>query len=345
MTTRNGAHQRPIALIIPAYNESKVIARTLASCWQAGLSPIDVYVVDDGSMDGTQFVAKAAGAANILSTYNRGKAAAIETAIGLWGLNLRYEWVGILDADSQLDIGFLAAVEHGIAVFPDAAVLCGTPRSAPCNWLTAYRAVEYALSLGIYRESQHLTRSIPVAPGCASLYRSSVLDCLNISGDTLVEDMDLTIQVQRQGGRVVYLPSMKVVTQDPKTLRSYIGQISRWYTGTWQVIRKHRLGRRLQPVDIEVSWQVAETFLFLGFLVWAIAFGEWRWLFYAFALDQGFLAAATIFTAINQRRGDVVLWFPTFIVPRLVGLGVFLWSFLRTRRERVALSWYSVGRY
>src|SRR6478735_3816148 len=71
------ARQR-VAVIIPAKDESRRIAATVRSA--RAIPHVDlVLVVDDGSEDNTQHVAREAGAVVVRHSHNRGKAAAMET--------------------------------------------------------------------------------------------------------------------------------------------------------------------------------------------------------------------------------------------------------------------------
>ena len=71
------ARQR-VAVIIPAKDESRRIAATVRSA--KAIPHVDlVLVVDDGSEDNTQHVAREAGAVVVRHSHNRGKAAAMET--------------------------------------------------------------------------------------------------------------------------------------------------------------------------------------------------------------------------------------------------------------------------
>nr|WP_140459683.1 MULTISPECIES: glycosyltransferase [Cellulomonas] len=65
-------------MIIPAKDESRRIAATVRSA--RAIPSVDlVLVVDDGSEDNTQHVAREAGAVVVRHSHNRGKAAAMET--------------------------------------------------------------------------------------------------------------------------------------------------------------------------------------------------------------------------------------------------------------------------
>ena len=60
--------------MLPAKDEAVGIGRTLRSILQAGLLPADVYVIDDGSSDGTGEIARGFGVNVARNEKNIGKA-------------------------------------------------------------------------------------------------------------------------------------------------------------------------------------------------------------------------------------------------------------------------------
>ncbi|WP_420807786.1 glycosyltransferase family 2 protein [Antribacter gilvus] len=73
-----GRNVQRVAVIIPAKDEAERIAATVRSA--RAIPHVDlVLVVDDGSEDNTQDVARGAGAVVVRHSHNRGKAAAMET--------------------------------------------------------------------------------------------------------------------------------------------------------------------------------------------------------------------------------------------------------------------------
>ncbi|NKY21750.1 glycosyltransferase family 2 protein [Cellulomonas denverensis] len=78
MAPRTGRSRQRVAVVIPAKDESRRIAATVRSA--RAIPHVDlVLVVDDGSEDNTQHVAREAGAVVVRHSHNRGKAAAMET--------------------------------------------------------------------------------------------------------------------------------------------------------------------------------------------------------------------------------------------------------------------------
>ena len=60
--------------MLPAKDEAVGIGRTLSSILRAGLLPADVYVIDDGSSDGTGDIARSFGVNVASNEKNIGKA-------------------------------------------------------------------------------------------------------------------------------------------------------------------------------------------------------------------------------------------------------------------------------
>jgi cellulose synthase/poly-beta-1,6-N-acetylglucosamine synthase-like glycosyltransferase len=161
--------------------------------------------------------------------------------------------------------------------------------------------------------------------------------------------MDLTIQIHRKRlGRVRYVSSAVVHTQDPRRIRDYVGQLTRWYSGTWQVMRLHRLPLGRQRIDAEFLLLVGEGLIYsmlvlaLPLLAWLWPHATLRWLL----LDQSVFALAAAICAVHLRRIDVIVWCPVFVMLRLVGCVIWLRTFwLEIVRRRTLRTWFSVGRY
>ncbi|MDR0944961.1 MAG: glycosyltransferase family 2 protein [Bifidobacteriaceae bacterium] len=74
--------EQKVAVVIPAKNEAARITATIRAT--AALPRVDlVLVVDDGSADSTQKIAREAGAVVVRHPHNRGKAAAMETGAAI----------------------------------------------------------------------------------------------------------------------------------------------------------------------------------------------------------------------------------------------------------------------
>ena len=80
-----------------------------------------------------------------------------------------------------------------------------------------------------------------VVPGAVGAWRKQAI--MAVGGyppDTLAEDQDLTIAVQRAGWRVAYDQSAIAWTEAPQTFRQLARQRFRWAFGTIQCVWKHK---------------------------------------------------------------------------------------------------------
>lgn len=109
--TFNPKYRPEVAVIVPAYNEETVIARTIESLLQSNYDRFEVVVVDDGSKDGTYDAALAAAKGysqvTVHTKENGGKGEAINYGI----THSKAEIIIVIDADTLFDpdtIGLLA---------------------------------------------------------------------------------------------------------------------------------------------------------------------------------------------------------------------------------------------
>ena len=98
----SGRDSPTVAVVIPAYNEAKVISACIRSALRSAYDYLEVIVVDDGSTDGTAETARAMcedPRLRVIRQVNGGKASALNTALA----ESEAEIFVCLDADSQID--------------------------------------------------------------------------------------------------------------------------------------------------------------------------------------------------------------------------------------------------
>ncbi len=334
--------------MLPAKDEAVGIGRTLRSILQAGLLPADIYVIDDGSSDGTGQIARSFGVNVARNEKNIGKAHSLARLASSFDLVRRYDYICLMDADTQVSTDYFQSVRKSFFEL-DAAVVCGRAKSTPHNWLTAYRCLAYWISHAVYKDGQSNMGVITVTPGCAAAFCSHVFAQLEWSNDTIVEDMDCTIQVHRKKlGKIVYQKRAVVSTQDPRTLRDYVKQMYRWHTGAWQVGRKYGMLTGLSKIDLEYKLLMGEgvifATLFLLLPVWLLLYP--RLAFYGVGMDMIVLIFLSMICAVCDRRADVFFYSPMYPLLRFVDCSVFLYSFWKVVIQRKQVrGWFAVKRY
>lgn len=228
---------RMLSILVPTYNEEKVIRRTLDSIIAANYPNKEIILIDDGSTDHTLDIAYTyKNQIKILHKKNGGKATALN-----YGLTFaKGDIVVIVDADTIIEKNSL---KHIVKNFEDenvGAVAGNIKISNKVNWITWCQALEYLSGIQIMRRGLDYFDAITIVPGALGAFRKDVL--VNVGSynrDTLVEDFDATIKILKSGSIIKANNDAIVYTQAPETLRDFYKQRKRWYRGNLQVLRRH----------------------------------------------------------------------------------------------------------
>ncbi len=237
---------RPVSVIVPAYNEAANIAATVKSI-VANDHPLEVVVVDDGSSDDTVAIVESLGLPHVrlLRQANAGKAVALNTGIRA----ARHDLVIMIDGDTIFEPD---AVRRLVQPFADPSVgaVAGNVKIANRDDLIGrLQHIEYVVGFNIDRRVQDTLGSIATIPGAAGAFRRrALLEVGGLSTDTLAEDTDLTIALGRAGWRVVFEDTARAWTEAPATFAQLWRQRFRWSYGTMQAIWKHRRAVRERGV-------------------------------------------------------------------------------------------------
>lgn len=97
-----------ILIIIPAFNEEATLRDVVAGI-RRSLPQADILVVNDGSTDATETVAKGEGVLLLNHPYNMGIGATMQTGF-LYALNAGYDLVAQIDGDGQHNAEFLPSL-------------------------------------------------------------------------------------------------------------------------------------------------------------------------------------------------------------------------------------------
>ena len=327
--------------VIPAFNEEKVITASLRSLKKV-FKKEDIYVVSDGSTDKTVELALTENVIVLELPKNVGKAMAQEKLIRYFKLTQRYNYILFSDADSQIDKSFLSQASKYLAQKP--ALIVGTVKSQRRGLVSAFRTYEYGLSHRVYKTAQNFVQAITVAPGCASLYRSDVLEQLNLKQGTLTEDFDLTIQIHKKKlGKVVYAKNAIVATQDPKTIRDYWRQVLRWNTGTWQNYFLHQLYKLNTKFNIELNFLFFDNFLWVATLVMLILYAN-------IVINLLFGLFITIYlcalvVALIEKKYWIIPYIPFFPIFYVVNITSYFYALIKVVFAHSRPSWNKVDRY
>jgi peptidoglycan-N-acetylglucosamine deacetylase len=239
-----GEFEPTVAVLIPAYNEEKVIARTIQSVLKSNYKNLRVIVIDDGSKDRTYDVARAAypkeiasGKLRVLRKPNAGKAQALNYAIE----QIEEEFYVGIDADTVIASDAIARLIAHFIHSEIGAVAGNAKVGNRVNLWTRWQALEYITSQNFERRALDLFNVVTVVPGAIGAWRTeAVRTAGGYPVNTVAEDADLTMNLLEQGYKVVYEDRALAFTEAPINANGLMRQRFRWSFGTLQAVFKHK---------------------------------------------------------------------------------------------------------
>ncbi len=286
-----------ISVVIAAYNEGKVIEKTLRSVAATDyVGEMEIIVVDDGSKDNTaeevERVAATEPRVRLLRQPNRGKAMALRNGV----LHAHNGIVVFLDADTFFERGTIQALVSPFANSLIGAVSGNARVGNLRSFMARCQALEYICGFNLDRRAYTEWNCITVVPGAVSAIRRSAIEAAGgFSDDTLAEDTDLTLTLHRLRYRMEFAPDAVAWTEAPETVWTLARQRARWAFGTMQCLWKHR-DMVFNPRFGALGWFSLPSIWFLqiglvalaplvdAILLWSIFFGHAGVIWYYFVI-------------------------------------------------------------
>lgn len=232
-----------VTILMPAYNEEKVIRRSIEALLNLNYPSYEIIVINDGSRDNTLKEAlsiqgrKGNISVRVINKSNSGKAASLNRGLA----EANGELVVSVDADSKLDSKTLYnLVRH----FEDPSVgaVAGNVKVVNRrNFWTKLQALEYIEGLNLAKRAQSFLRIVNIIPGPLGMFRTRVIkEAGGYSKDTFAEDCDLTLKILSSNWKIKYESSAISYTEAPENLTDLFKQRYRWTRGIIQSINKHK---------------------------------------------------------------------------------------------------------
>ena len=248
-------HAGRIAIVVPAHNESRGIARTLESLLAEARRDghADVVVIADNCDDDTAEVAARCGAFVLVreDAGKRGKGYALDYAFNALAQSQYFACV-VVDADSVVSEAALDALRQQFADGAEAvqiryAALLEKPGMASLalsafNMLRPRGRDRLGLSAGIL--------------GNGFALRCDLLRRVPYTAASIVEDLEYHLKLVAAGVRVTFCDSATVFGEMPDTRRAARSQRARWEGGRLRMLLDHAA-----PLSVEIlngQWRLAE---------------------------------------------------------------------------------------
>ncbi len=344
------------AILVPAYNEEDVLDRTLAAAARE-VGAENVYVANDASTDATAAIGEYWCTGNVYTAPgNAGKSKGLKATIDYFRLTERYDGIFILDADTWLSPGHLAAVEKELT--PGTAFVVGRIESDlrdPTFW-TRYRGFVMFLYNSIIRTPQNALNIINVLPGSSVLLSSEAVEAVDWerASRLVLDDFSMLCDVKYKGlGKVKYLhDTPPALISEPLTWKAYKKQTyGRWWPGIWQTMRDRRMWWRTDAWSLAnnaqiLSWVWSAISPLVGLVVLWLLWGTLAvWLVPAsLAWNLGQTYVFAILYALRRGRPMTLLLTPLFLAVAYWESVLFTVGWYKSRRLEEGGRWESPER-
>ena len=230
-----------VTVVIAAYNEEKVICKTVDSILSSDYTKLEIIIVNDGSKDNTGEVVAEAYKNNpkikLINKQNSGKASSVNVGCK----EAKGKIIVSLDADTIMAKDAIKLLIRHFVNKDIAAVSGNVKVGNVSNLLTLWQQVEYITGFNLERRAFSELNCITVVPGAIGAWRKSyVKEAGYFKEDTLAEDADITLNLLRKGYKIAYEEYAYAYTESPGDLKSLLKQRYRWAYGTLQCLWKHK---------------------------------------------------------------------------------------------------------
>lgn len=230
-----------VSIVIAAYNEEKVITKTIKSILQCDYKNIEIIAVDDGSKDNTSGIIRKEFSSDdrvrLIVKENGGKSSAVNRGFK----EAKGDIIVALDADTIIAKDAVSLLIRHFSDKNIAAVSGNVKVGNVHNLLTLWQHVEYVTGFNLERRAFAELNCITVVPGAIGAWRKQAVEKLGyFKDDTLAEDTDITLSLLEKGYKIAYEEKAYAYTESPDDFKSFIKQRFRWSYGTLQCLWKHK---------------------------------------------------------------------------------------------------------
>lgn len=227
---RNEGPQPSVSVVLSVFNGMDNLMDCLRSIQRQTCRPLEVILVNDGSLDGTRALAIAARQQGLVDLFIHhgtrcGKSASVNQAVRF----ARGELVLCLDHDIVLARD---AIERFTAAFDDekVAIASGslTIRNNRESIWTSFQAIEYLISISIGRTFLDLFGAVSCCSGAFSMFRRNIYSAIGGNNTGPGEDFELTLRIRKLGHKVRFVRGASASLEAAASFEGLVRQRLRW---------------------------------------------------------------------------------------------------------------------
>ncbi len=267
------SYQPFITIIVPAYNEEKLIERRIENLLSLDYPKdrIEIIVVSSGSTDNTSKIAgNFEGNSSNIIVLDEGARKGKASAINFGKSYARGEVILVTDANTIFSANALKEMVTHLK-YPEIGAVGGRFVLSNVDSDLVHASSYYWEIESLMRRGESALDSACLFHGEINAWRKDIIDADTAS---LAEDLDMAIGIRRQGCKIAYEPDAVAYEAGPTSKREQIVQKKRAVIGTIQSFFKHKRylwlpGDRYSAFIFpsHKTLQIFSPFLLLGSLV------------------------------------------------------------------------------
>ena len=330
------------AIVIPAYNEEHCIGEVLRSCAELDYprQNYTVHVVADNCDDRTVQVATEHGATCLVRSngQSRGKGHALEWAFDRISLDA-YDAVVVLDADCLIDSHALRAFARRLNAGDQVLQASSIVANPDDNVMSYVLALANAAENDLFYTGKSAVGLAVFLRGTGMVFRREVLERCPWRAESIVEDVEYSCQLLKEGFRIKFLHDVHVASDFPTRRDELVIQRTRWIGGgarlgmhySMGLLRKGIVKRKLLLIDAGWTMLVVNRSLIVMQLLLTLVLSLACWLGCADLWSGtlllgslavattyfGFVAAAVLLLGVTARRMRLLVGAPLLVVSYL----------------------------
>ncbi|MFH1262392.1 MAG: glycosyltransferase [Pseudomonadota bacterium] len=294
-----------VTIVVAARNEEAHIKACIDSLLIAAEGRAEVWVVDDGSSDGSRKILESYDTKiRILSGEGQGPARARNEAAAV---SVR-TWIAFTDADCVVSPDWLKQLLIGLERAPATVVSVGGRQAlSPAAGAVERQIVSFFETVGFVSDYLHTSsdlRSVLHNPTCNVLYERSRLTEAGGFDEMLwpCEDLELDLRMRDQGFEALFTPKAVVEHRRPETWNGLWRMMTRYGFGHAQLIKKRGFCQRIHLLPVVVPTAGAVFFLLVVSKPWvglALLLAGLAFLVGYFKVRSKSLRSAFVFTSLT----------------------------------------------
>ena len=244
--TGDTAAGKRFAIAIPAHDEAAVIGKTVSTLRKLDYPQAlyDVFVVADHCTDRTAELARAQGAIcyERYEEPKRSKGAALAWLLQrILTSEISYDAVVIFDADTQVDTGFLRAMDAHLSAGGQAIQGRHCISNPHVGWFAALTWSMFMVDNRFQNQGRSNLGLSAKLMGDSICFKADLLKHMGWSTHGLTEDYEFRMKLLLEGVRIRYEPAAVAYGEAPATWSAARVQRYRWLRGAHEASRRYAL--------------------------------------------------------------------------------------------------------